>query len=53
MEIALKEMDRLNNIISDFLTYSSPRPAEFNTFDLNLMLDDTLELLAHTAPAQE
>ena len=52
MEIALKEMDRLNNIISDFLTYSSPRPAEFNTFDLNLMLDDTLELLAHTAPAQ-
>lgn len=52
MEIALKEMDRLNNIISDFLTYSSPRPAEFNTFDLNLMLDDTLELLAHTAPVQ-
>lgn len=52
MEIALKEMDRLNNIISDFLTYSSPRPAEFNAFDLNLMLDDTLELLAHTAPVQ-
>lgn len=48
-EIALKEMDRLNNIISDFLTYSTPRPAEFHTFDLNLMLDDTLELLAHTA----
>ena len=44
-EIALKEMERLNGIITDFLMYSTPRAAEFSAFDLNLVLDDTLELL--------
>ena len=44
-EIALKEMERLNGIITDFLMYSTPMAAEFSAFDLNLALDDTLELL--------
>ncbi len=51
-EIALTEMERLNKIITDFLTYSRPRAAEFNIFDLNLVLDDTLELLKNTVPVR-
>jgi len=51
-EIALKEMERLNGIITDFLMYSTPMAAEFSAFDLNLVLDDTLELLKNTASAR-
>jgi two-component system sensor histidine kinase PilS (NtrC family) len=45
MEIALKEMERVNNIITDFLTYSSPRPLEMQKVDVHLLLDETLSLL--------
>lgn len=45
MSIALSEMDRLNKIITDFLTYSRPKEPEFFRFDLNTMLDETLELI--------
>jgi two-component system sensor histidine kinase PilS (NtrC family) len=45
MEIALSEMDRLNRIITDFLTYSRPSPPEFKKFDINNLLDETVELL--------
>jgi len=45
MEIALNEMNRLNRVITDFLTYSRPTPAEFRMFDLHRLLDETLELL--------
>jgi two-component system sensor histidine kinase PilS (NtrC family) len=45
MEIALNEMDRLDRIISDFLTYSRPAALEFKRFELHRMLDETIELL--------
>ncbi len=45
MEIALREMERVNNIITDFLTYSSPRPPEMQKVDVHLLLDETLSLL--------
>ena len=45
MNIALSEMDRLNNTISDFLAYSSPKPLEIKLIDLHSILDSTLELL--------
>jgi two-component system sensor histidine kinase PilS (NtrC family) len=45
MEIAIKEMERLNCIITDFLTYSRPIPPEFKRFELHSMLDETIELL--------
>ena len=45
MGIALKEMERLDNIITDFLTYSRPRPLEMKKADLHLLLDETLSLL--------
>jgi two-component system sensor histidine kinase PilS (NtrC family) len=45
MDIALKEMERLNNVITDFLTYSSPRGLERKRIDVHLLLDETLSLL--------
>lgn len=45
MDIALREMERLNNIITDFLTYSRPKPLEMQRVDLHLILDETLALL--------
>jgi two-component system sensor histidine kinase PilS (NtrC family) len=45
MEIAVSEMDRLNRIITDFLTYSRPSPPELKEFDLHELLDETTELL--------
>ncbi|MFA4919867.1 MAG: ATP-binding protein [Thermodesulfovibrionales bacterium] len=45
MEIALKEMDRLNRIITDFLAYSRPGKPEIIQFDLHGLLDETVELL--------
>lgn len=45
MDIALNEMERLNNIISDFLTYSRPKPLEIKPIDIHSILDSTLELL--------
>ncbi|MEW6585070.1 MAG: ATP-binding protein [Nitrospirota bacterium] len=45
MEIALKEMSRLDRIIKDFLTYSRPIPPAYKKFDLHELLDDTVELL--------
>jgi two-component system sensor histidine kinase PilS (NtrC family) len=45
MDIALSEMERLDRIITDFLTYSRPTPPEFKRFDLHGLLDETIELL--------
>lgn len=48
MNIALSEMDRLNKIITDFLTYSRPKDPEFFMFDLNTMLDETIEIIKNS-----
>jgi two-component system sensor histidine kinase PilS (NtrC family) len=48
MNIALSEMDRLNNTISDFLAYSSPKSLEMQLIDLHPVLDSTLELLINS-----
>ncbi len=45
MNIAISEMDRLNKIITDFLTYSRPRQPEFFKFDLHTVLEETIDLL--------
>jgi two-component system sensor histidine kinase PilS (NtrC family) len=45
MDIALKEMSRLDNIVTEFLTYSRPRPLEIQNVDLHMLLDETMSLL--------
>jgi two-component system sensor histidine kinase PilS (NtrC family) len=49
MGIAIDETERLNSIVTDFLTYSRPKPLDIQNVDLNLLLSDTLELLRHRA----
>jgi len=53
MGIAIDETERLNSIVTDFLTYSRPKPLDIQTVDLNLLLSDTLELLRNRAQNRE
>lgn len=53
MEIILKESDRLNNIIINFLSYARPGAAEFAEVDLAEALEDTITLLKHSPDVRE
>jgi two-component system sensor histidine kinase PilS (NtrC family) len=48
MEIILRESDRLNGIITDFLTYARPRQVTLTETDLREPLHETLTLLRHS-----
>ncbi len=52
MEIAVKEMERLDKIITDFLFYTRPKPPEKNLFDLSEIIDETI-LILRTSPKAE
>ena len=47
--IVTRESERLNSIVTDFLTYARGRQYQFVTTDLVPLLDDTLTLLANQA----
>lgn len=47
MGIILKESDRLNSIITNFLSYAKPKVGSFAEIDLCETLRDTLKLLRH------
>jgi two-component system sensor histidine kinase PilS (NtrC family) len=47
VEIVTRESERLNAIITDFLSYSRDRNYEMKPVDLRAKLDDTLTLLEH------
>ena len=53
MEIILRESDRLNQIIADFLTYARPRAASFANIDLREPLRETFTLLRHSPEIRE
>jgi two-component system sensor histidine kinase PilS (NtrC family) len=48
MEIILRESDRLNNIVADYLNYARPRPAEVKEIDLCALVHDTCTLLRNS-----
>ncbi|HKV37869.1 MAG TPA: ATP-binding protein [Blastocatellia bacterium] len=48
MEIVLRESDRLNRIVSDFLIYARPPRSEPQIVDLSSILSETLALLRHS-----
>ena len=52
MEIVLRESDRLNGIITDFLTYARPRQVELAETDLREPLRETFTLLRHSPEAR-
>lgn len=48
MGIILRESDRLNKIITDFLVYARPRQSEFSNIDLRDVLRETFMLMRHS-----
>lgn len=48
MEIVLRESDRLNHIVSDFLVYARPPKIERTVVDLASILSETLALLRNS-----
>ncbi len=48
MDIILRESDRLNRIITNFLTYARPRAANFSETDVREAISDTFTLLKHS-----
>jgi len=44
MDIVLREINRLNHLVSDFLLFARPKPADIKDFDLNQLILDSLEL---------
>jgi two-component system, NtrC family, sensor histidine kinase PilS len=52
MEIILRESDRLNKIITNFLTYARPRVSNFSEIDVRESINDTFTLLKHSPDIQ-
>ena len=48
MGIILRESDRLNSIITNFLSYAKPRVGNFTEIDLREAVSDTVKLLRHS-----
>ncbi len=44
MAIVSREIDRLNQLISDFLIFARPKEIKWRTFDLNRVITESLEL---------
>jgi two-component system sensor histidine kinase PilS (NtrC family) len=42
MQIVVREIDRLNALISDLLDYANPRPRESTRFDLAVLIEETV-----------
>src|SRR5258706_11737725 len=53
MDIILKESDRLNSIITNFLGYARPAAVEFTDIDVAEAIKDTLTLLRHIPDVKE
>jgi two-component system sensor histidine kinase PilS (NtrC family) len=48
MDIVLREINRLNSLISDFLVFARPKEATFQEFDLSRLIMDSLELFKNS-----
>ncbi len=48
MEIIMRESDRLNKIVADYLNYARPRPAELKNVDIKTLIADTFKLLRNS-----
>lgn len=49
VQILLKETDRLNAIVQEFLSYARPKPPELQATDMNEIIEAVLMLIAHPA----
>jgi two-component system, NtrC family, sensor histidine kinase PilS len=48
MDIVLREINRLNSLISDFLVFARPKEAAIQEFDLSRLIMDSLELFKNS-----
>ncbi|MFN0279956.1 MAG: two-component system sensor histidine kinase NtrB [Pyrinomonadaceae bacterium] len=53
MDIILKESDRLNSIITNFLGYARPMAATFSETNVGEAIQDTITLLRHSPDVKE
>ncbi len=53
MDIILKESDRLNNIITNFLGYARPAAGDFTETDIGEAIRSTIVLLSHSPDVKE
>lgn len=53
MEIILRESDRLNKIVADYLNYARPRPVELKNVNISALVADTFKLLRNSAELSE
>ncbi|MBM4124859.1 MAG: PAS domain S-box protein [Nitrospira sp.] len=53
MEIAVRETERLDAIITEFLLYARPPALNLKECDLNAVLAETLDLIRHEAQSRE
>jgi two-component system sensor histidine kinase PilS (NtrC family) len=49
MDIMLREINRLNTLVSDFLLFARPKQSSVQTVDLNQLILDSLELFKNSA----
>ena len=49
MDIILREINRLNSLVNDFLLFARPRPADYRDFNLNQLILESVELLKNSA----
>lgn len=48
MDIVSREIDRLNNLVNDFLLFARPKKANWQEFDLNQLILESLELFQNS-----
>ncbi|MDQ3633690.1 MAG: ATP-binding protein [Acidobacteriota bacterium] len=53
MDIILRESDRLNSIITNFLSYARPQMSNFLEIDVREAISDTITLLRHSPSIKE
>lgn len=53
MGIIMKESDRLNNIITNFLNYARPKAGNFTETDVSEAIRETVKLLGHSPDVKE
>jgi two-component system, NtrC family, sensor histidine kinase PilS len=53
MDIILRETNRLNDLVSDFLLFARPKPADLREFSLNDLIMESVELFKNSSRWKE
>jgi signal transduction histidine kinase len=53
MEIVLREINRLNHLVNDFLQFARPKRMQVKTFDVNRLVAETLDLFQNSQSSSQ